>query len=209
MLLFDYRAGVLIVSSFLIVIFFSKTYIMRRSIIIRFIILSGATIFGSYIFFNFSEVYAYLINIISKVEINKIDTRSFLFVEFFNDVKGKDLVFGKGYLGKYYSPYFKDWEGESGDHSFRFSIEVGYLQIILKGGIVLVLAFLVVVLSKAYKGFVSSNLKSWQIIASFWLLIELLMLTVENIPAFNLHFLYIWILIGILDKQQLKTERIA
>src|ERR1700744_6513089 len=63
------------------------------------------------------------------------DTRTFLYTELFGDMNTRDLVFGRGFQGTYFSPYFlyqqltnHDFDG---DFYFRFSIEVGFLQCLL------------------------------------------------------------------------------
>ncbi len=195
-LIYDYRSGLLLVFCFLIFLSFSKLLIFLKSKRIRKIILFCTIVAGGYLFFNFTAFYNVLP--ISSDIIDTTDTRSFLFLEFFQEIKGNDLLFGRGYLGTYYSNYFYNWSGDNGDHYIRSVVEVGFLQFILKGGILLALAFLIVSLKSIYTNFIYSKINEWSYIAAGWLLIEILLLTVENVPSFNVHYLYIWILIGLL-----------
>jgi hypothetical protein len=73
--------------------------------------------------------------------LNVTDTRSFLFIEFFQDFKNSDWIFGRGFLGTYFSQYFLDWDGVGGDSFQRFSVEIGFLDFLLKGGLLLTIPF--------------------------------------------------------------------
>jgi hypothetical protein len=128
--------------------------------------------------------------------VNNIDSRTFLFVDFFTDFKIEDFYTGRGFLGTYFSPYFQEWQGDFGDSFNRFTIEIGFLQMLLKGGFVLVITTVVIFIRAIYLGFIRSNPGSVNFMLSVWLLIEFTMLSIENVPCFNIHFLLIWVVIG-------------
>jgi hypothetical protein len=76
-----------------------------------------------------------------------VDTRSFLFEEMYEDFSLTDWLFGRGALGKYFSPYFAklSYIKEGGDAMYRQVCEIGYLHIALKAGLVgVALHFLIV-----------------------------------------------------------------
>lgn len=194
--LYDHRAGIIIVSLFLLIAISKSLYGLFKLRAIRFSFLLVVLYLTYLVFFNFSEYYTILTASIGEKSINTIDTRSFLFIEFFEDFKSQDYLFGRGYLGTYYSPYFKNWTGEAGDSFNRFSVEIGFMEIFLKGGIALLIFISFLFIRSIYKGFVLSKVNSWTFIAAMWLLIEFCMMAIENVPMFNIHFLFIWVLIG-------------
>lgn len=202
--IYDYRSGIIVISMFLLVFFISKMFKLLESKFLKFTFLVSSFIFVYFLFFYFAEIFEYLTSSIKTETISKTDSRSFLFIELFSDLKGKDYILGRGYLGTYYSPYFKDWLGDGGDSSQRFSVEVGFLQIILKGGILFLLITLFVFMKSIYFGIMNFKPNNFHFLIATWLLIEFAMLSVENFPSFGVHFFFIWVSIGILNKKQKK-----
>ncbi len=80
------------------------------------------------------------------------NTRSGVEDYFFTDFKGKplDWIFGRGINGTYYCPVL---EGQS----YRNVIETGYLQFILKGGLILLFLYVYILLKGAFLGFFRSK----------------------------------------------------
>jgi len=124
------------------------------------------------------------------------DTRTFLYFEVFQDLRINDaFLFGKGLNAAYYSETFETFS--------RSVVEVGFLQLVLKTGIVgFVLYITVIVLSiiKALKK--SSNLfiKTLGIMLSSYVLL----LFIENIIAYNLLNVVIWLAIGMCNSEPLR-----
>ena len=139
-------------------------------------------------------------NITYKVLENKeltTDTRSFLFLEIFSDLSHEEEVFGRGALGKYYSPHFAYTEknGLPGDSPMRSVSEVGYLQMILKGGYVMMILYLLILLPAAYLGIFKSN----NIIAkmSGYLILSYLVLWgVSYYPVYSAEYILLWMATG-------------
>ena len=76
------------------------------------------------------------------------DTRSGVETMFYRDMTGLQWLFGKGMAGQYYCPGI-----DSGESSgYRFVIETDFLNIILKGGIVSLLLFLLISIRGHYQG---------------------------------------------------------
>lgn len=128
------------------------------------------------------------------------DTRSGVFDRFFYFLKD-NMVFGTGMNGTYYCPM---WEGEIdgeifGATQYRNLIENGYLQLILTGGIVHIVLFLLVLLPAAIRGiFMSSNQFSKACgIVIFLRLIDMLF---YGLPTLTLSYILIWICVGICYK---------
>lgn len=200
----DYRAGAITVSLFLLGLIVSKIFKFVKSKIFKFGFLMLSFFFVYNLAVHFKETFEYITSSINSKSIDTTDDRSFLFEEIFIDMKGSDYILGRGYQGTYFSQYFKDWEGEGGDHFQRFSIEVGFLQYLLKGGFVLLGITIIVFVKSIYIGFIKYKPDSFKFLIAIWLFIEFTMLSIENVPSFGIKFFFIWILIGILNKQPKK-----
>jgi len=116
------------------------------------------------------------------------DTRTFLYFEVFQDLKlNRAFLLGKGLNAGYVSEAFITYS--------RPIVEVGFLQTILKTGILgfvlystIIISAIVKSLSKARNLFMKS--------LGFLLVGYLLMFFIENIIAFNLLNIMIWIVVG-------------
>jgi len=128
------------------------------------------------------------------------DTRTFLYNEVFSDFNIRDIIFGRGFQGKYFSPYFL-WQQAmnhdfSGDAYYRFSVEVGFLECLLKGGIAFFLLFITPMVSAVYRGLFSRHNSKVVYLTAIYILCELLILFVENIPSYHFQFFLIFFLAG-------------
>ncbi|MEO7043731.1 MAG: hypothetical protein ABI091_00385, partial [Ferruginibacter sp.] len=120
------------------------------------------------------------------------DTRTGVEVYFYNDMQAKDWIIGKGINGQYYCPEI-DLDQPT---NYRNLIETGYLQIILKGGLIRLALYLFITIPAIFLGlFKSKNLLSRA--AAIWILISLLSLYPATVNAFNLKYLLVWISVGI------------
>jgi hypothetical protein len=128
------------------------------------------------------------------------DTRTFLFNELFGDMSTRDLIFGRGFQGDYFSPYFLYIQTAnhdfSGDFYYRFSIEVGFLECLLKGGIVFFLLFITPMVAAIYKGLFTRHTSRTAFMIAIYILTEFLILFVENIPSYHFQFFLIFLLSG-------------
>ena len=122
----------------------------------------------------------FLLNLINR---SFEDSRSGVEDNFWQDMKLGDLVFGRGWFGEYYDHSFCGW---------RSSIETGYMSLILRGGFIYLILYLLILGRSVYKGlFYSNNLfvKSFAII----ILLSIINLYPYGWPAFDVNFLVIWI----------------
>lgn len=118
------------------------------------------------------------------------NTREIIFNAFNKDMSTKDWVIGKGFLGEYYCP------GAEEGRDTRFLIESGYLQTILKGGIISLVLFLLIALPAAYLGIVKSKnilSKASGTIVILWLID----MFPWGMPAINIRYILVWTCIGI------------
>ena len=105
----------------------------------------------------------------------------------------EDLLFGKGLSGRYLTPEF----APSYDtlHDGRYVIEVGFLQILLKGGVLSLVSYLLVISIAVFQGiFRSGNMLTR--IFSFLILGQLVIMFWARMPAVDPNFLLLWLLVG-------------
>jgi hypothetical protein len=140
--------------------------------------------------------------------VNKIidfkDSRTFLFNELFDDFNTFEFYFGRGSLGTYYSPFFSkvlryfEHIGEywfALDNPTRITVEVGYLQMILKGGMVLLLLNFSIMIFSVYLAIFKSKNNFVKRLGIFILALTILSL-ISFRPAFTPTFILLWMSIG-------------
>ncbi len=141
--------------------------------------------------------------LISKI-IEFKDSRTFLFRELANDMSTSEKIFGRGSLGTYYSPFFNkvlryfELMGEylfALDNPTRITIEVGYLQMILKGGFLMLILNFSIMLRASYLAFFKSNNSFVKRLGLFIFSLTLLSL-ISFRPAFTPTFILLWMSIG-------------
>lgn len=123
------------------------------------------------------------------------DTRTFLYFEVFQDLKyNKALIFGKGMNAGYYSEAFQTYQ--------RPIVEVSFLQILLKTGIIGFLLYISIIISAIFKAL--SRSKS-NYIKSLGLLMVgyTIMIFIENQIAYNMLNVLIWVVIGMCHSEEL------
>lgn len=138
------------------------------------------------------------------------DSRTFLFRELMSELNFSEKIFGRGSLGTYYSEYFehtkwyvvdvlkKPWYGDS---STRITIEVGYLQMILKGGFIMMLLNLIILISSSYVAIFKSRNKFIKRLG-YYILIFMILYLIELRPTFTPIFFILWMAIGtVLNKK--------
>ena len=187
-----YRIGLLMLGFSSLIFFLS---LFKNKILFYlfslFFVLSPIIFFASFRYYEFN-FFQYLTNFFSQESFLSVDTRSFIYFEFFNQLNTKELFLGKGVLGTYYSDYFYLYRDVGGDHFDRISVEIGFLHYILKGGI---LYFIIYYL---FLGFISLKKYQSNYLSSIGLFISvfLSLLFIENQPFFSIKMILIWILVS-------------
>lgn len=126
------------------------------------------------------------------------NTREFIYAAFIEDMTMKDWVFGKGFLGEYYCP------GAEEGKDTRFIIESGYLQTILKGGIINLVLFLLIALPAVYLGIIKSkNIISRA--SGTIVLLWLIDMFPWGMPAMNIRYILLWTCIGICYSKEFRN----
>ena len=146
----------LIFLSFSPLLFAYILYLYRgrlKIIILLFSIIIGSILFAfGFSFYNENKGGAFAL-ITNRYD---VDTRSRVEGDFYQDMKLKDWIIGKGIFGEYYSPGLDEGNYIS---VYRSMIETNYLNIILKGGLIsLGLLLLIAVPAMIHGIFNSSNL---------------------------------------------------
>jgi hypothetical protein len=174
-------------------------HIKIKKAVIKYIILSFIVLMVLVFTYGYENI-SLLINKI--VEFN--DSRTFLFTELLADLNFTEKIFGKGSLGTYYSPFFNkvlryfEHIGEywfALDNPTRITVEVGYLQMILKGGFLLLILNFSIMLSSVYLAIFKSNNNFVKRLGVFILSLTLLSL-ISFRPAFTPTFILLWMAIG-------------
>lgn len=123
---------------------------------------------------------------------NKIDsdTRSVVEQEFYKDMKSSsDWLWGRGMSGTYLSP-----SASLIDKLHRHLIETGYLNIILHGGLLLLIPYILIMIRAIYKGLFVSNNFFCKICATY-IMYHLISLYPGGTPGLELNFFMNYIFI--------------
>ena len=133
---------------------------------------------------------------IAKIE---DDSRSGVVENFYVDMDYYGWIFGRGALGTYYDPasLFEHIDGN------RTEIETGYLNMILKGGIIYLVLYVIVLLKAFYKGYFKTNNDFTKAFACICL-ITCIELIPYGIQSFNLKYLIIWLGVGLCLNRQVR-----
>lgn len=122
---------------------------------------------------------------------SRISEKHNIYLEFFDDVKGMDLLIGRGVMGEYYG-YVGSKFREGGE---RKAIECGYFQIMLKGGIIMLVLIVFLSISAMWLAFFRSrNLFSKA--CAFIVLVRLIAMVPYGLPNANIDYVIFWMAIG-------------
>jgi len=134
------------------------------------------------------------------VQRGETDTRTGVELYFYNDMKTKDWIIGRGINGEYFCPGI-DFNQQT---DYRALIETGYLQIILKGGIVSLALYLLISIPAIFLGFFhSKNILSKA--SAIWIFIAVMSLYPTTVDSFSLQYLVVWISIGICYSKKMRN----
>ena len=193
---------------FLIIVFAYNEHIRysKRKNFIKLFWLICSLLIVNFIFTTFNEKNSTL----KDSELFK-DNRSFLFTEMFTDMKANELIIGRGALGKYYSDYFyyaSRTRGVQSDNENRSSIEVGYLQLILKGGYIMFFLYILILLPVAFLGIFKSKNTICKM-CGYYILIYVICWSVSYYPIFSAEYILLWISVGTIlpKKNRLQLNR--
>lgn len=157
----------------------------------------------------FTFGYEYVTYVVSYV-VDFQDSRTFLFKELLTELSPTERFVGRGSLGTYFSQFFENtrryfeamgFPYKPGDVPDRITIEVSYLQMILKGGYILLFLTAYPMFYAAYAGIFKSKNKFCRRLGFFILILSILSI-VSFRPAFTPMFIILWMSIGtVLNKK--------
>ena len=214
------RRNLLAMLTILLTLFFAVVR-ARRGLIL----MTGAVIFFSYVLFVMysrkkmmilyfsiliiSMGFLYAANIYN-IKTNRIfsfvaergdeDTRTGVELHFYADMKPIDWLIGRGIDGNYYCPNVD----EDAVSNYRSVIETGYLQIILKGGLISLGLLLLITIPAIFKGiFYSNNILSKA--AGIWIFLAVLSFYPATVDTFSMRYLLVWIAVGICYSKEIRN----
>lgn len=127
------------------------------------------------------------------------DTREIVETYFYDDMKTKDWIMGRGIIGEYFCPNVE--EGQM--TNYRDTIETGYEQTILNGGLLSLGLFLLIAIPGIIKGiFYSKNVLSKA--AGIWIFMSIINSYPSTVNAFTLQYLLVWLSIGICYSKEIR-----
>ncbi|MEO9069593.1 MAG: hypothetical protein ABI261_01070 [Ginsengibacter sp.] len=134
------------------------------------------------------------------MERGEADTRTGVELYFYADMDHTDWIIGKGFDGKYFCPNVDRDQVTD----YRSYIETGYLNIILKGGIVSLSLYLIILVPAVFLNlFFSKNMLSKA--AGIWIIISIIELYPTSIAGYDLNYLLVWISVGIGYSRQVRN----
>jgi len=127
------------------------------------------------------------------------DSRTGVQICLFEEMSPLDWIVGKGMHGQYYCPTI-----DAIDIDYRSLIETGYLNIILKGGLVSLILLLMILVPAIFRGlFLSNNILSKG--AAFWIIAWMMYSHPSTVTTFSFNYLLVWISVGICYSKRLRS----
>lgn len=183
-------------SNYILFSIFLLLFNSRKSIPNKVLILLVVLFSSSGIYYTFDKYQDNLFaRITGRIEDN---TREEVFSAFFNDVSSRELIYGKGFYGTYYAP------GIERNIDDRAIIECGYLQTILKGGIINLSLFLLIAIPAAYLGIVKSK-NTLSMASGVIVVLWLIDMFPWGMPALNIRYILVWICISICYSKEIRN----
>jgi len=193
------RGLIFIFSSVLLFSFFGYFFYSKKKILILYL----TVLFISILAFQVSNVYKIgKHNIFSFVlDRGDDDTRTGIELYFYDDMKSKDWIIGKGINGKYYCPDI-DKDDTTG---YRSVIETDYLQLILNGGLIYLVLLSLIFFPAIILGlFYSKNMLSKA--AGIWIFLWICYLYPARVSTFTLHYILVWVSVGICYSKTIRNK---
>lgn len=181
---------------FSVLIYLIETKNIKKRIKTIFIILMIGAISVNYIIEN-AETKFGILN--QRLNEDMFNSREKTTSDFEKDFDFSDWIFGRGMFGTFYSPNVQ--EGTD----YRYVIESGLYQIILKTGLIGLVTTLIILIYSSILGIFYSN-NHYTKACGYYILIGLLDLLPSGVPAFNLRFIMLWLCVGICIKIPLRKS---
>ena len=169
-------------------------FVKRKSQAAKFIsiVLSVFVIIGAFYFFMSSDLFSFI------HQRGLEDSRSGVDKALLEQMGSWELIFGKGLNGRYYYPlssddYLRGW---------RYGSETGFYNIVLKGGYLMAIFYIVILLYPALLGIFKSKNTLCKALG-FYIILSLIKLYPFGWLSFNLEFLIIWMGVAMCQNQHI------
>lgn len=195
------RSQVLIFSLFgicswlLSILYHNKKPILVNVLIYLTVFISSFFVLGPQISNLFKSNFSFFIERLDN------NTRDIATDQFYDDMQPIDYFVGRGINGRYITTEDLDYDYEGDtrtdeEKQYRYGIETGYLNIILKGGIIALALTVLISFYAIIKGLFWSN-NGYIKASAILILINMIGLYPESAMAFTFRYLLIWICIGL------------
>ena len=122
----------------------------------------------------------------------EVDSRTGLFHAFYDDLGVTDWIFGRGWFGQYFE---SSWLG-----GYRHGLECGYLHLILKGGLMYLIPYVIILLISARNGLFRSTNYMCKAFGAICLL-RAINLIPFGVPSFTIQEFVVWVGVLICNKR--------
>ncbi|MFA5973134.1 MAG: O-antigen ligase family protein [Lentimicrobiaceae bacterium] len=195
------RSVIVTISGYIIASYILNITSKTKSLLFRFFPIIIGVLF--FLLFSFSNLNTKLTQKMNERLTE--DTRSELFGRYYLEMQDY-MTFGKGMNGTYYSPIsgYTDDDGVTfTEVDYRNVIENGYLQLMLTGGIVHIVLFLLVTLPAAFIGIIKSK-NNFTRACGIFILLRLIDMLIYGLPSFSMSYILVWICVGVCFSAELR-----
>lgn len=127
-----------------------------------------------------------------------VESRGAVLEPFFFDFNStSDWIFGRGLDGTVLRSFIT--------LNQYTSVENGFLTLLMKGGLVYTIPFLLLLLRAIYLGFIRSNNDLAKALASY-LLLYFIMLAYFNLPDYSVHYVFVWVSVSACFSTELRNK---
>ncbi|WP_434503082.1 hypothetical protein [Prevotella sp.] len=177
----------------------------KKLIYILFVFIIFFLVYSFYLaIYENSSIIAQFSEIIDSegTNVDATDTRTFLYAEVLQDLLGSNSIWiGKGAYCHYYSEFFAMSQTGNGDFWQRNGVEVDFLNLMLKGGLIYIILYLYIVINSIYKALKKSNSKFMKDVAV--VLIGFFFVGfISSVGIVSLTSIAPWILIGLCNSKK-------
>ena len=192
----------------LLVLFIIKLNSKKINKISNYIFLTIPFIFFISYFYLEQSIFILIFEKINLTDsIYSVDTRTFVYNDLINHFTSfGNIIIGDGGFANYYSDYFYNWRLQfvSGDNLFRVNSEVGFLGIILKGGLFLLLLIFLLIFNSIQTSHKYSN-NNYTKTLSLMIGMYYMFTCIENAFVFDLLNISFWVMLSIVGNIKLNS----
>lgn len=182
-------------------------FLFRRSMVGKTLVLLFAASMIFLMLSNLEDILGFFKSSIGVADFDSNDTRSFLYEELFEDLRPLEILKGRGYLGTYFSEYFLYLQADDGDFYQRFGSEVGFLQLVLKGGAIYYLLFTIPLWWIGLKSVFQYSSDRLTFAFGTFIITEVLLMFFSNTPYFGFQFCLLFTLSGFCLKRMRMVKK--